>query len=277
MDTGDGSIVDGGCCTVCGGSVRQVFTARVLGRHEVAYFFCRTCQHLRTETPYWEAEAYAEAISAADTGIVARNVTLSRILAGVIYKFFGCSGEFLDTAGGTGLLVRLMRDIGFRFRWEDVYCGNVFARGFEADPGSSNYDAVIAVEVLEHIARPIEFVRSCLSRSKTRTFIFTTELFDGSPPDPTWWYYSFPTGQHVSFFTLRTLGTIADMLGVYLVSSDGVHMFTEKRISVRQYKRVVGGSRKRRSTRTFEKKMDSLTWPDHEEMLKRSGYVESGA
>jgi len=36
--------------------------------------------------------------------------------------------------------------------------------------------------------------------------IFTTELFEGTPPAPShWWYYSFETGQHIAFFQRRAL------------------------------------------------------------------------
>lgn len=40
-------------CVICGARMHQAFRARVLNRHEVTYFYCGSCQHLRTEKPYW--------------------------------------------------------------------------------------------------------------------------------------------------------------------------------------------------------------------------------
>jgi len=39
-------------------------------------------------------------------------------------------GIFLDYAAGYGLFVRLMRDAGYNFRWSDLYCQNLFVRGW---------------------------------------------------------------------------------------------------------------------------------------------------
>ena len=39
----------------------------------------------------------------------------------------------LDIGGGTGLLTRLLRDVGFEAQWSDEYCDNIFAQGFTYD------------------------------------------------------------------------------------------------------------------------------------------------
>jgi hypothetical protein len=56
-----------------------------------------------------------------DTGIMQRNLYLSKITAFILLLFFDCRKKFLDYAGGYGVFVRLMRDYGFDFYWYDKY------------------------------------------------------------------------------------------------------------------------------------------------------------
>ena len=258
----------GESCVLCGAPMRASFSATVLGRHEVRYWSCPACGHFRTEKPYWLQQAYSRAIAGADTGLVLRNLAIARQLACVLHEFFDPAAPYLDTAGGTGLLTRLLRDVGFDFRWEDPYCENVLAHGFEAAPGFTAYEAVTAFEAIEHMEDPLAFVRSCLERSRTRTFIFTTELFEGAEPAPDWWYFAFPTGQHISFFSARTLEQLAARLGVKFLSHAGLHALTSRDISPRAWRKVLDQVGRRYEK--VVKKMPSRTMADHEAMLRRA-------
>lgn len=53
-------------------------------------------------------------------------------------------------------------------------------------------------ECLEHLPNPIEELKSIAKISDM--IIFFTELLPNYIPDKSWWYYSFETGQHISFF-----------------------------------------------------------------------------
>lgn len=152
--------------------MQPIFKGCVLQRHQVTYFQCADCGFLRTQNPTWLDEAYSSAIARSDTGLVVRNLQIARHLACVLDAFFEPDGRFLDTAGGTGLLTRLMRDTGFDFWWEDPYCENVMAAGFEVAPAASDFEAVTAFEALEHMVNPMEFIKDSLSRSRTKTLIF---------------------------------------------------------------------------------------------------------
>lgn len=244
--------------------MQPAFTARVLNRHEVRFFFCPACQHLRSETPYWLEEAYVDAIARADTGLVVRNLNIARLLGGILYELFDHKGRYLDTAGGTGLLTRLLRDMGFDACWEDPYCKNVIAAGFEIKPGERDFEAVTAFEALEHMVDPLAFISSAVERSKTRTLIFTTELFKHAPPPLDWWYYALPAGQHISFFTRRTLQEIARRLSLNFVSAGGMHMLTQKPVSQRSYAWIV----KKAKRGWFQRQLSSLTQPDHDAMMR---------
>jgi hypothetical protein len=247
--------------------MNTAFKARLLARYDVEFYYCPSCQHLRSETPYWLNEAYTEAITRADTGLVMRNLNIARLLRVVLFELFDSNGRFLDTAGGTGLLTRLLRDMGFDAWWEDPYCQNIMAAGFEAPPDAEGFEAVTAFEALEHMVDPMAFISSAVERSRTRSLIFTTELFDDTPPPTDWWYYAFPVGQHISFFSRNTLQEAARRLHLNFLTSGGLHMFTALSISQRRYDWVIRKAKWRWLQRRVERKMGSLTQQDHKRMI----------
>jgi hypothetical protein len=221
-------------CPICGASGHPQFSAQVLGKYQAAYFLCEDCEFLWIDDPHWIEEAYSSAIADSDTGLVMRNIEISRKLGSLLYWYFGerGRGKYLDAAGGYGLLTRLMRDYGFDFFWQDKYCPNVLARGFEYSHDRAQCEAVTAFEVLEHLINPLGFIRDSLEETGSKNFIFSTKLYEGAPPNPgDWWYYSLKTGQHIGFFSKKTLQTMADKLGMAYFSSNGLHMFTAKSCS----------------------------------------------
>ena len=218
-------------CPVCNEPREACFEETVLNKYQVSYGLCSSCGLLQTEEPYWLEEAYDDAIAVTDTGLVQRNISLAIKLAAALYFIFNIKGRCLDIAGGYGMLVRLMRDFGFDFYWEDKYCDNILSKGFEATDLEGDFDAITAFEVMEHVHDPIGFVKEAMERNGSRTFIFSTQLYDfGTVPGPDWWYYSFETGQHISFYTDKTLGYMAQKLGLNFFSSGGLHFFTDKKI-----------------------------------------------
>lgn len=217
-------------CKICQSSVVPIGRAILLQRHEVTFSSCKLCGFISTEEPYWLEEAYSTAITGSDLGLVNRNIHLSKIAKSVILTFFNSNGLFLDYAGGYGLFVRLMRDLGLDFRWYDKYCQNLFACHFESSESDGSYELLTAFEVFEHLVDPISEVEQMLGHS--RNILFTTELVPEPAPQPEeWWYYGVGHGQHISFFTYRSLEILARQFSLNLVS-DGksCHLLTEKRI-----------------------------------------------
>ena len=109
--------LDSQSCSVCGSQARIRFSASVLLRYQASFFLCPTCGLLFTPNPFWLEEAYNSAIAKADTGILARNVRLSRIASCFLFSAGVGDRTCIDVAGGYGLFVRLMRDVGFDFDW----------------------------------------------------------------------------------------------------------------------------------------------------------------
>ncbi len=199
-------------------------------QHNVAYFRCTSCGFICTEEPYWLEAAYSAAITGSDLGLVNRNIHLSKITKSVISVFFTKNRRFIDYAGGYGLFVRLMRDLGFDFHWYDKYCRNLFACHFESAENDTAYELLTAFEVFEHLVDPINEVEKMLTYS--RNILFTTEIVPVPAPKPDeWWYYGVEHGQHISFFTVQSLELIARKFSLNFVS-DGryCHLFTEKKI-----------------------------------------------
>jgi len=177
---------------------------------------------MQTEAPYWLDEAYQSAITQLDIGLVSRNLHYAEIiekwlLNGVINP----DGKFLDFAGGYGMFVRLMRDKGFDFYRQDLYCDNIFSKHFDQIdlPDNQHYEAVTAFEVFEHLENPLAELRNILSY--TNVIIFSTELQpDGEVNPSTWWYITPETGQHISLYNYKSLEFIA--------SSENLHLYSNK-------------------------------------------------
>jgi hypothetical protein len=218
-------------CPICNSNRKISFKHKILNKYEVNYLSCEKCGLLQTEQPYWLDEAYDNAIADSDTGLVARNISISKKLACVLFSFFEQQGKYLDVGGGYGLLTRLMRDIGFDFYWSDPYCENILAKGFESSNANNPFSAITAFELLEHIHNPLEFIKKSLDDAGTSTIIFSTELFRGNLPSLDWRYYSFETGQHISFYQERTLQFVADKLSLSFYSCKNFHIITDKRIN----------------------------------------------
>lgn len=246
------------------------FRQMVLRKYEADYVFCSRCGLLQAHKPSWLKEAYSSAIANADTGLLSRNINVARRLSGVLFYLMDPNGRYLDFAGGYGVLTRLMRDIGFEFYWSDPYCENLLARGFEHTPDISEYRAVTAFEVMEHIENPFDFVSGALRMARAGTMIFSTVLFEDCPPAPEkWWYYAFETGQHISFYQKRTLTVLADRLCLNFCSHGDFHMLTDRKVNNHWFRILTGHWVSLLCYQHVIRKMSSRIWEDHLKMMRR--------
>lgn len=133
-----------------------------------------------------------------------------------------------------------MRDLGFDFYWYDKFANNLFARGFEYTGGEA--EAITCFEVFEHFLDPIEELRQMLEIS--RNIIFSTQILPNPIPKPhDWWYYGLEHGQHISFYSLRTLKYLAQKFNLNFLTSGSIHIFTPKKISNLTFKVICRSSR----------------------------------
>lgn len=224
-------------CRLCGGETTHFMEARVLTRHDVRYFRCAACDLIQSELPHWLDEAYGSAISALDTGAIQRNTFTARLTLAVGTALgLDPSERCLDFGGGCGVLTRMMRDAGWHFTWSDKYGPNLFARGFEGDPAQS-HELVTAFEVFEHLS-DVRGELANLFAPRPRVVLASTVLHDGQPSRD-WWFFGFGHGQHVAFFSAKTMRLIARDFGYEVIAAPSRTLFIRRDIAIPAWRRAL--------------------------------------
>ena len=253
-------------CKICDKENPSLFSGRILSKYDINYYHCSNCNFLQTEEPYWFEEAYAQPINISDTGYMVRNLFYANRLTVLLYLLFGKNRAFLDYAGGYGVFVRLMRDIGFNFSWDDKYTKNLFASGFEWKQ-KTRVDAVTLFEVFEHFVEPISEIENLLKISDT--IIFSTEIHPDPVPMPkNWWYFGLEHGQHISFYSKKTFKLIAKKFDVNYYNIGSLHILTKKVIPT--WKLMVTRLSRIGLHKIFAMRLTSNTLNDHNLMTKKT-------
>jgi hypothetical protein len=269
-------------CNICGCEAIVLFKSMILNKYECTYYHCTNCSCLFTQEPYWIEEAYGKAIAITDTGIIARNIAFCEGLLGILHLRYLSAPRILDYGAGYGIMVRMLRDNGVNAFWYDKYCDNLFAQGFEYR-AETKPDIVIAFEVAEHLTDPKKFFCEVLSIADT--VVITTELL---PPTLTmkstndWWYFAPETGQHIFFYSSRTLKKIAEYNKCRHYSYNNFQILTrdvqlQKLIDEQNkspHRKIhiinkVANLLNRYYDNSEEDKYDSLTWSDHIAMIEK--------
>jgi Methyltransferase domain len=218
-------------CRLCRGSIEKQFELTVLGRHPTGYWRCSKCRSLQTDEPHWLADAYSESLTVSDVGAVRRCLTCRAVIWLILRLLRIRQARLLDFGGGSGLLCRLLRDIGIDAWTFDIYGSGEYARLFRVDAGAvapGSFEIVTAFEVFEHLPYPDDDL--------TKLFHLSPEIMIASTEpyrieyDKNWWYLSPNTGQHVFFYSQSALQLIADRFGYSLQSVGGWHIFTRRPI-----------------------------------------------
>ncbi len=246
-------------CNICSTTNNSCFKSIILQKYNIDYFNCKKCGFTQTEAPYWLDEAYSESINKSDTGYMVRNITYANRLTILLYFLFGKHGNFLDYAGGYGVFVRIMRDLGFNFFWDDKYTKNLFSPGFEWNK-TSKIDAITLFEAFEHFTDPIKEIEDLLKISNT--LIFSTELMPPTLQKPEeWWYYGLDHGQHISFFSVKTFEYIAKKFNLNYYNLGALHVLSKDTIPSWKIKSMV--LVRLGLHNLIRKKLHSKTWDDY--------------
>jgi hypothetical protein len=219
-------------CKICESESNKIFSALLLNKYNVSYYQCEVCEFIQTEEPYWLDEAYSSAIADLDTSYVKRNFDMSYITKHILKYFIGTKMKYLDYGGGYGLYVRIMRDNGFDFYLFDQYCQNIFANNFKITNLRINepFGLVTAFELFEHLPSPISELNIILDNSESIFFSTVLQPKNKFKNSSEWWYFIPETGQHVSFYSLKSLKYIAKKYNLNLYTNKRhLHILTKRK------------------------------------------------
>ena len=219
-------------CPICESAATHYFSTKLLGKYDVQYFRCTRCKFIFTEPPYWLDEAYSSAITRLDIGLISRNEYMTPIVQAVIKTWFDANSRFIDYGGGYGMLVRMMRDRGFDYYRQDIYCDNLYAALFDvSDVPPFKAELLTAFEVFEHLVDPIDELEKMLQYSDTVLFSTTVQPTTDVSPE-TWWYVAPETGQHISLYSRASLQALARRFSLnYNWNDQNIHLFSRNIIN----------------------------------------------
>jgi SAM-dependent methyltransferase len=196
----------------------------------VYYALCSKCGFCFTpELATWKLEEFEERIYNNEYIFVDPDYveTRPRANAANLLSIFGdqaCSIKHLDYGGGSGLLVKLLRESNWQSTSYDPFVDrNV---GIEE---LGKFDLITAFEVFEHVPDVQGLMSNLLSLlSPSGLVLFSTLLSDGnlhSNQRINWWYAS-PRNGHISLFSKNSLSMLAQKSGINFGSfSEGFHVF----------------------------------------------------
>lgn len=228
-------------CKICNSDSIVQFKTTVLRKYEVAYFKCKYCNLIQTEKPYWLHEAYEQAITDLDIGYVTRNISLAEIVSTFIRISLNRKDCFIDYGGGYGLLVRLLRDKGYNFYRQDLYCTNIFALNHDVTDlkKTMEFELLTAFEVFEHLEEPLEEIEKMFNYSETILFSTALQPYKPIVKPEDWWYVAPETGQHISLYHAKSLEHISKVFNCNLYSDgDGLHLLTKRKFRVNPVKTI---------------------------------------
>ncbi len=264
-------------CRLCGEPSKLVCTQQVLYRYPVGYYQCPRCDLLQTQQPFWLDEAYGSALSALDTGAISRTrlcCDLTRAVASLLR--IPADAPCLDFGGGHGILTRALRDAGYDFRWSDKYACNQFARGFEGDPRQP-HKLLTCFEVWEHLPAAGRDLAEFFDPGHDFLLV-GTYLHHGHRDN--WWYYSCESGQHVAFFSAKTMQFVADRFGYRAIARQRYTLFHKPGLLRGWRRRAVAAllarAKPQRNSRLMPLALalcrppPSPTWSDHLALLSRA-------
>ena len=256
-------------CRICAKPVEVVFSAVLLQKYSTQYFKCSQCGYVQTEDPHWLEEAYKSSINDSDTGMIMRNLWLRNVATTLIYFFFDNKGPFLDYGSGYGVFVRLMRDVGFDFSWQDKHTENLFAKGFEfSESKNQKVELLTCFEAFEHFVEPAVELENLLCSS--RNILLSTEFIPEPVPAPDkWWYYGMEHGQHIGFFQKKTFDYLAEKHNLHFYTNgQNIHLLTDKHLLPFAFKWMIKLSKY--IAPLIQRRMTSLTWKDMEKLTTQS-------
>jgi SAM-dependent methyltransferase len=223
-------------CPLCGSGARE-FPLRLQQPYNVVrctecglyYLYPRliesAMQEVYRQSSYYEGGACGYA----DTGYVAQEsalrATFKRLLHNLARKGF-IGGDLLEIGCGYGYLLDearsfFQRRIGTEFSPQGADIARqtgaeVFVGGVEQIPPDSQFDCIIATQVIEHIYEPLSFVKQIVGRTKPDGHIIlaTPDIGGVLRKLMRRHWPSFKVPEHVLYFNYCTLSSLMHRAGL---------------------------------------------------------------
>lgn len=265
-------------CAICSGLAHEYLEYKVLGRHDATLFRCETCGFCFIEDPHWLGETFSNSLNYIDVGAVDRCEVVLDFVEELTFSLGIENERIIDWGGGYGLMTRMARDRGLNMWTFDPYVKPLFSHPANLDEMAHSL-LICVSEVFLHLENPRQTLSDLLNYSPN---VLITAVVPPNEFDQTWWYLTPSTGQHVSFYSTKSLQKLADSLGCSLLTDKKFfHLFTKQEINLRS--RIIfrfriltfGLSYLRRGRRIFGRgigKSRSLTPSDQKELLTRDEY-----
>jgi hypothetical protein len=227
-------------CKICQAETRAFGKTLIMAKHTASYRRCVSCGFLFAEEPHWLQEAYSDAITSTDMGTVSRADRNSLMTKATIDLFYRSSKTYLDYGAGYGMFVRRMRDLGYDFHAYDLHCQNMFAEQVAlVSLDGKHYDLSTAFEVFEHLEDPLSVIK--LLFAVADHLLITTEILPEPVPSlDAWWYFAPEHGQHISFYTLKSLRAMANAGSRFFYTNGyNIHLFSRKPLSEYWFRKAI--------------------------------------
>jgi uncharacterized Zn finger protein len=72
-------------CKICQTECEEKFEAFILNKYKAKYYHCNNCGFLFIDNSTWLKEAYLDPINEEDTGIISRNIRISKRLSVILF------------------------------------------------------------------------------------------------------------------------------------------------------------------------------------------------
>jgi SAM-dependent methyltransferase len=206
-------------CPVCGESALHAFDSKYA---RVAQCTSPQCEHLYAHGVSDDAGLQTHDVESDALEYAHRNRRLVAFFAAE--GLLGPNSTVLDVGAGAGHVSDAIRR---RFPDAAITCvegdeasrTSLLARGYKChaslDESAGTFDVVLLIEVIEHVPRPVEFLRLCANKLSPGGRVFLTTPC-GQTARGSVRTNAYDTPEHVQFFTERSLQRACAEAGLYL-------------------------------------------------------------